>query len=94
MSGSTILFRRDADFQKCPDCQTSGSLRNSRSRNFLEAVIKRVTFFKIYRCRKCGWRGYRSSLVFTFGSFKILLLYLVIAVICGFVVRMVINRFL
>jgi len=94
MSGSNILFKSDPVFQKCPDCKTVGSLRNSRSRSFIEVIAKKITFFKIYRCRQCGWRGYKSTIVFTFGSFKILLLYILIAVICGFAVRIIINRFL
>lgn len=94
MSGSNILFKKDPVFQKCPDCKTAGSLRNSRSRSFFETVVKKITFFKIYRCRQCGWRGYKSTLAFTFASFKILLLYFLIALICGFAVRMIINRFL
>lgn len=94
MPGSNILVKRDAVLQKCPDCKTVGSIRISRSRNLVESIIKRITFLRIYRCKQCGWRGYKSTHVFTYESFKTLMLYIAIALICGIAVRMIIKRFL
>jgi len=39
----------------CPDC--GADIYRSRSRNFRESFIKRVTPLKHYRCPDCGWRG-------------------------------------
>lgn len=94
MPGSTIFIKRDAVFQKCPDCRTAGYIRASRSRNLIETIVKKITFFKIYRCKKCGWRGYKSSIVLTSESFKTLLMYLFVALICAYAVKFIIKKFL
>ncbi len=39
----------------CPNC--GASLQRSRSRNFRETAIKKVTSYKTYRCHDCDWRG-------------------------------------
>ena len=39
----------------CPHC--GEQTYRSRSRNFRESLIKRITPFRQYRCHKCGWRG-------------------------------------
>ncbi|MBU2492625.1 MAG: hypothetical protein KJ571_08380 [Bacteroidetes bacterium] len=94
MPGTNILFKKDSVFQKCPECKKNGTLRVSRSRNIWETLIKRFTVLKLFRCKECGWRGYKSTLGFTFESFKTLLMYIAIALICGLAVKMIIQRFL
>ena len=94
MLDAKIFVQRDAAFTKCPDCKKSGFLRKSRSRSIFESIVKKITFFKVYRCRQCGWRGYRSTLVFSFESFKTLVIYIAIALVCAFAVKFIINRFL
>jgi hypothetical protein len=42
----------------CPDC--GASAYRSRSRNFRETFIKRLTPLKPYRCHECGWRGFAA----------------------------------
>ena len=44
----------------CPHC--GEPTHRSRSRNLREALIKRVTPLRRYRCRKCGWRGTVASI--------------------------------
>ena len=44
----------------CPNCGEPSY--RSRSRNFRESFIKRVTPLRRYRCHKCGWRGMAASI--------------------------------
>lgn len=94
MAGTNIFSKRDGSFQKCPDCSSSGTLRSSHSRNIFEAAVKRITFFKIYRCKNCGWRGYKSNLSITAESLKTLAIYIFIALICGIAVRFILKKFM
>lgn len=41
----------------CPKCKGS-AVRRSRARNFLEELLKKRTQKRLYRCAKCGWRGW------------------------------------
>lgn len=87
-----IIFKRDPGFSACPTCGEQFSLRRSRARNFYENVVRSLTFFKTYRCNKCGWRGFRSTIIMTWQSVKNLVLYLLIALATIFVVRIVLQR--
>jgi predicted RNA-binding Zn-ribbon protein involved in translation (DUF1610 family) len=89
-----IIVVKDPVFGKCPDCGAIGTLHRSRARNTKERLIKALTPFKIYRCKKCGWRGYRSTVTLTMGSLKALLFYLILGAITAWIVRFVITRFL
>ncbi len=89
-----ILVDKNPLFDKCPDCNELGSLHRSRARNTMERIIKGATFFKLYRCKKCGWRGYRSTLTITWSSIKLLSLYIFLAAVVGYIVLFVIKRFL
>jgi len=88
-----IIVYSNPVFTKCPDCKTNGSLQKSRPRNFKEQMVKRFTFFRNYRCKKCGWRGYKSILTFAHDSQKAMLLYAGLIVIVIIVVRFVIEKF-
>ncbi len=46
---------------KCPSCAGENTLRNSRPRNTKEKLLHLVAFIKIYKCRKCGWRGWKIN---------------------------------
>lgn len=87
-----IIFKRDPSFASCPSCGEQFSLRRSRARNFFENVVRSLTFYKTYRCNKCGWRGFRSTIIMTWQSVKNLVLYLMIAGATIFVVRIVLQR--
>jgi uncharacterized protein with PIN domain len=43
--------------KRCPGCGEA-SLFRSRSRGFNESVKKRFTNKRLYRCHRCGWRGW------------------------------------
>lgn len=88
-----LIFNKNPLFDKCPDCKEVATLHRSRAHNIFEIFVKKFTFFKIYRCTKCGWRGYRSTLAFTKDSFKTLLLYFALAAVTGILVRFVIAKF-
>lgn len=93
MKTRKILLRRNPLYEKCPSCSTPNSIRRSRSRNPLEIIIKHTTFFKTYRCSKCGWRGYLSTFSVTADSVKSLVFYLVLALIAGYIVLQLLRRF-
>lgn len=59
-----------------------------------EQIIKKITFFKIYRCKECGWRGFLPTYTFTKDSFKALLLYGFVILITAYIIRFIILRFL
>ncbi len=93
MTNSGILFKKNPIYEKCPSCNVAGVLRKSHSRNLTEKLIKRFTPYSVYRCKKCGWRGYRSKMVLTIESLKNALVYVVLVVIVAFVVLQVLKRF-
>ena len=41
----------------CPECEEF-SLYRSKSKNLKEKVFKKITRYKLYRCRECEWRGW------------------------------------
>lgn len=89
-----ILYPKDPVLGKCNECGELGSMNRSRSRNSFERVIKKATPFKIYKCNKCGWRGYRSTIRFTKNSLTTLLIYLGMAAVTVLLIRFVISKFL
>ncbi|MGB8320398.1 MAG: hypothetical protein WCE54_19860 [Ignavibacteriaceae bacterium] len=93
MKTRKILLRRNPLYEKCPSCSAPNSMRRSRSRNAYENIIKHTTFFKTYRCAKCGWRGYLSNFSITADSVKSLVLYLVLAIAAGYIVLQLLKRF-
>ncbi|MCB2206146.1 hypothetical protein KQI65_15495 [bacterium] len=46
--------------KRCPGCGEA-SLFRSRSRNMSENLKKRFTNKRLYRCHRCGWRGWLSK---------------------------------
>ncbi len=81
-----IIVSKNPVFDKCPSCGEIGTLHRSRARNTKERLIKALTPFKIYRCKKCGWRGYRSTITLTLGSLKAIILYLFLAALTAYIV--------
>lgn len=94
MQNLRVLVPTNPTYGRCPDCKELGVLRRSRSRSIWEKIVKKITFFDIYRCRKCGWRGYKSKLKLTFGSVKTLLIYIVLMLITAAVIRFVLTKFI
>jgi len=79
-------------YTKCPSCLDESSLRVSKPRSSRERMIKSVTWFDIYRCKKCGWRGTKSSFRFTAAHFKRMILYLLMMIAAGLLVYQVLKR--
>lgn len=89
-----ILVPTNPTYGRCPDCKDIGVLRRSRSRSMWEKIVKKASFFDIYRCRKCGWRGYKSKIKLTFGSVKTILLYVALMLVTAIVIRFVLTKFI
>ncbi|MBK9099637.1 MAG: hypothetical protein IPM14_16310 [bacterium] len=73
-------------YSKCPVCGNEGELRNSRARNTKERIIKYLTWYELYRCKKCGWRGWKANFTFNKSLIKTIVLYLVLMVIAAIIV--------
>jgi hypothetical protein len=93
MARAKVLFHRNPQFAKCPRCGEFGTLHRSRAKNMQEQIIRRLTFFKTYRCKECGWRGFRSTLVLTKKSIKSLLIYIVLIALTAYLAQYTILNF-
>lgn len=89
-----ILHRMDPRIKNCPDCGKFGSLKRSRSRNAFEKFVKLITPVTTFRCKECGWRGFKSSYVFHSKSAKAIFIYLILLLGTAFVVRFILLRFI
>jgi len=89
-----VLYRTDARVTSCPDCNKFGSLKRSRSRNTFEKMVKYITPFTTFRCKECGWRGFKSNYIFKAASFKAIMLYIILLLGTAFIVRFIILRFI
>jgi len=88
-----ILFRLDPTYSKCPSCKASNTLHRSRARNFSEKLLKLAGILKVYRCKNCGWRGIKSTLVITSESLKKLFYVILLAIAAGFIILQILQRF-
>ncbi|RKY97787.1 MAG: hypothetical protein DRQ13_04255 [Ignavibacteriae bacterium] len=79
-------------YKKCPSCSKQSSLRNSRPRNTKEILIKKLTWFQPFRCKSCGWRGFRSTLMIKKGTIKTAFIYLFLMIAASFIVYQLIKR--
>ena len=89
----TVLIHWNPQFGKCPNCKSIGTLHRSRTKNMFEQIIRRISFFKTYRCKECGWRGFRSTLIFTRKSIRQVFIYLIIIIITAIIARYLIVNF-
>lgn len=71
---------------KCPSCSGVNTLRNSRPRNSKEKILLLVAFIKIYKCRKCGWRGWKINFNIDAKVIKKAAVYFLLVIIAAFVV--------
>ncbi|HEY7751216.1 MAG TPA: hypothetical protein VH917_02905 [Ignavibacteriaceae bacterium] len=76
----------------CPNCSNPNSLRNSRARTSLEKLIKAFTWYDLYRCNSCGWRGYKSGFRLTVKLIKKILLYIILMLLSAFIVAQILKR--
>jgi len=93
MKSHKIIFRKNPVYGKCPSCSEENVIKRSRSRNNFEKLLKLTSFFKTYRCAKCGWRGNLPTFVVTSDSLKNLLFYLSLALRSAFLVYQLLHRF-
>lgn len=92
MPKSAVLFKRNPTFGGCPSCKELNTLKKSHSRNTKEKIINGIGIYHTYRCPKCGWRGYLTSVALSLYSIKRLLIYLSILVITLFVSYQILRR--
>jgi predicted RNA-binding Zn-ribbon protein involved in translation (DUF1610 family) len=71
---------------KCPSCAGENTLRKSRSRNSKEKLLQLVAFLKIYKCKKCGWRGWKINFSMDAKMIKKIALYFLLVLIAALVV--------
>jgi phage FluMu protein Com len=92
MSKSAVLMKRNPTFGGCPSCKELNTLKKSHSRNTKEKIINGIGVYHTYRCTKCGWRGYLTSVALTLHSIKKLLIYISILIITVFVTYQILKR--
>ncbi len=88
-----LIFKKNPIYEKCPSCTLINSLRKSHSRTIWEKIIKNATPFGVYRCKKCGWRGYRTRFILTKKSLKNAFVYLILVLIAAFIINQILKRF-
>ena len=93
MASLKVLVFRNPQFGTCPDCKKTGTLHRSRSRNMFEQIVRGTTFMKTYRCKECGWRGFKSTFIVTRKSLKNIALYAILIAITAFIAKYILSRF-
>ncbi|MEI7811743.1 MAG: hypothetical protein WCJ01_04880 [Ignavibacteria bacterium] len=93
MKKLNFFFKKDPVFDRCPGCNGLGTLHRPKTKNWKESLIKNLTFFKLYRCRTCGFRGYIPVWRITFHSFITLGYYVVIVLIAAYLILKVLNNY-
>lgn len=58
-----------------------------------EQIVRRTTFLKNYRCKQCGWRGFRSTIIISKKSWKVVSMYLVLVLLTALIARYIITHF-
>jgi len=94
MKDLKIIYTINPVFKSCPECHAAGTLHRSRARSVFEQILKRISFYNVYRCKNCGWRGYLSTLTITRDSFKNLVIYLTLMGGAAFIIRFIVTKFL
>ena len=92
MQTAKVLIRRNPQFGQCPSCKKVGTLHRSRSKTMTEQIMRKVSFFRIYRCKECGWRGFRSTLVITRKSLRNVFMYFLLVCVTAYVVQYLIAN--
>ncbi|GBD87781.1 hypothetical protein BMS3Abin03_01715 [bacterium BMS3Abin03] len=88
-----LVFRKNPLYEKCPSCNAVGLLRKSRARSTKEKIIKILTPYGMYRCKKCGWRGYRTKFILTKQSVKNSIVYIFLIAAVAYIVLQILKRF-
>ena len=94
MVSQGLIFSKNPVYEKCPSCHSLGTLRKSHSRKTSEKLIKKLTIFAPYRCKKCSWRGYQAKLVLTSKALKNGITYLFMIAFAAFIIYEILKRFI
>ncbi len=94
MAVNKIIISKNPIFDKCPSCKEWGSLHRSRARTLMENIFKMFPLWNIFRCKECGWRGYRFTFTFTSKSLRVVSLYCVLIFITVIIVRFALSYFI
>jgi len=89
-----LIFNKNPVYEKCPSCHSLSTLRKSHSRKTSEKLIKKITIFAPYRCKKCGWRGYQAKLVLTSKALKNGITYLFMIAFAAFIIYEILKSFI
>jgi predicted RNA-binding Zn-ribbon protein involved in translation (DUF1610 family) len=90
-STKKVLLRLDPSYRRCPSCGEVNTLRRSRAKNFFENTLKFSGIYKMYRCRKCNWRGPLSTVVVTSQTLKNLVIYMFVLMLTLYVISKAIG---
>ena len=93
MVSQGLIFKKNPLYEKCPSCFSQTTLRKSRARKLSEKIIKNFTIFGLYRCKKCGWRGYRPRFILTTQSVKNGIIYLILIAFAAIIIYQILKRF-
>lgn len=88
------FYKINPTLGSCPSCKSAGTLKRSHSRNMYEKILHKITIYKMYRCKCCGWRGYLKTIAITSTSFLILLLYLTLISGAALITYQILKRLL
>jgi len=91
MYKSNIILKRNPIYELCPSCKQKNSLHRSKAKNIKEDIIKKITFYRIYRCKECGWRGYKSTFGFSASSAKYILFYIALLILVVIIVDKILS---
>lgn len=86
------FYRKNPILDKCPSCGQLDSLRRSHSRTNVEKAVSRLTFYKYYKCKKCGWRGKLKTITFTSLSILGILFYAFLILLVAFITSSIIKK--
>jgi hypothetical protein len=92
MNKLRIFISKQGLLLKCPACHNADTLHKSKSRTFKENILKNLFFWGYYRCWECNWRGLISNKALAKQSFKILLLYVILAIVSSLVILVILNN--
>jgi predicted RNA-binding Zn-ribbon protein involved in translation (DUF1610 family) len=91
MQNYRTIFKKNPLFDVCPSCGEMNSLHRSRTHNWIEQVVKKISFYKIYRCKLCGWRGYLSTINLNIATLKFIAIYFFATVIAAYFVLAILT---
>jgi hypothetical protein len=86
LAGKIWTLRGNPLYSKCPSCLSENTLRNSHTRSTNEKILKTISWFDIYRCKKCGWRGWKSNYQLTARILRKVFFYFLLMLLASFIV--------